>query len=269
MPEGDSVHKLAVELRRRLLGAILEDVRLRRLQAGSLRGARITGVSARGKHLFLDTDTGLSLRSHLGMYGSWHGYRPGEPWRKPERQADILLVTDRGLFVCFNAREAEILSRGGFRYRDARQRLGPDLVADQPEGERIAARARELLAPDALLADVLLDQRVACGIGNVYKSEVLFLEGQPPSRRLGETTDQDLEGLYRRAADLLGQNLGGGPRVTRRVADGRSTLWVYRRRGLPCLRCGAQIEGADLGRIPRSTYWCPRCQPAESSGVPP
>ena len=267
MPEGDTVHKLAAELRRRLLGAILEDVRLRRLQGGSLRGARVTDVSARGKHLFLDTDVGLSLRSHLGMYGSWHSYRPGEPWSKPQRQADILLVTDRGLFVCFNAREAEILSSGGFRHRDARHRLGPDLIAGHPKLEGIAARARALLEPDALLVDVLLDQRVACGIGNVYKSEVLFLEARSPYARLGETSDKVLTGLYRRAAGLLRRNLGGGPRVTRPVADGRSTLWVYRRRGLPCLRCGAKVEGADLGRIPRSTYWCPGCQPAEPSGM--
>ncbi len=260
MPEGDTVHKLAAELRRRLLGATLEDVRLRRLQGGALRGARITDISAKGKHLFLDTDLGLSLRSHLGMYGSWHSYSPGERWRKPRRQADILLVTDRGLFVCFNAREAEILSSGGFRHRDARHRLGPDLIEDHPKLEGIAARARVLLEPDALLVDLLLDQRLACGIGNVYKSEVLFLEARSPHASLGETTDEDLEGLYRQAADLLGQNLGGGPRVTRRVNDGRSDLWVYRRRGLPCLRCGAAVAGADIGQIPRSTYWCPVCQ---------
>ncbi len=260
MPEGDTVHKLAAALRHRLLGATLEDVRLRRLQAGSLRGARVTDVRARGKHLFLDTDAGLSLRSHLGMYGSWHGYRPGEPWRKPERQADILLVTERGVFVCFNAREAEILSSRGFRYRDAHQRLGPDLIGEARKLDGLPTRARRLLAPDSLLVDVLLDQRVACGIGNVYKSEVLFLEGQSPCRRLREITDPDLEGLYRQASDLLGDNLGGGPRVTRRVSDGRSDLWVYRRRGLPCLRCGAAVAGADLGRIARSTYWCPVCQ---------
>lgn len=260
MPEGDTVHKLAAELRRRLLGATLQDVRLRRLQPGSLRGARVTDVSAKGKHLFLDTDAGLSLRSHLGMYGSWHSYRPGEPWRKPERQADIVLVTVQGLFVCFNARETEILSKDGFRHRDAHHRLGPDLIDAAVQVEGLPSRARGLLAPDALLVDVLLDQRVACGIGNVYKSEVLFMEGQPPERRLAETTDQVLAALYRQAAGLLRKNLGGGPRVTRRVADGRSNLWVYRRRSLPCLRCGAEVEGADLGRILRSTYWCPSCQ---------
>ena len=176
-------------------------------------------------------------------------------------------MTDRGLFVCFNAREAEILSSGGFRHRDARHRLGPDLIADHPQLERIAAHARTLLEPDALLVDLLLDQRVACGIGNVYKSEVLFLEARSPHASLGETTDEVLTGLYRRAVGLLRGNLGAGPRVTRRVADGRSNLWVYRRRGLPCLRCGTKVEGADLGRIRRSTYWCPGCQPAEPSGI--
>ena len=120
MAEGDSVHALAVAPRRRLLGAILEDVHTRRLQAGALRGARVTDVCAKGKHPLLDADARLSLRSRLGMYGSGHSFRPGEPRRKPESRADIRPATERGLFVCFNAREAEIPSRGGLRHRDVR-----------------------------------------------------------------------------------------------------------------------------------------------------
>ncbi len=136
------------------------------------------------------------------MYGSWQSHRPGRPWRRRKRQADILLVTERSPFPCFNARDTEIMRSEGFRYRDARQLLGPDLIGDAREFDGLPVRAR----------------------------------------RLGGTTDQDLAGLYRRAADLLGKNLVGGPRATRRVSDGRSDLRAHRRRGLPCLRCGASVE---------------------------
>jgi endonuclease-8 len=108
--------------------------------------------------------------------------------------------------------------------------------------------------------DVLLDQGVASGIGNVYKSELLFLEGLRPLAPLGEVPDRALAGLYREARRLLAANLGGGPRRTRFARGPGERLWVYGRRGRPCYRCTATVEGARLGRHLRITYWCPRCQ---------
>ncbi|MCU0836200.1 MAG: Fpg/Nei family DNA glycosylase [Chromatiaceae bacterium] len=260
MPEGDTVHKLAIALAAELTGARVRVLRLRRLDGRHLEGCRVLRVWSKGKHLYIELDRALVLRTHLGMYGSWHRYAPGEPWRRPERQAGVLIETDAAVFVCFNPKEVEALAAEGFARIDSERRLGPDLTRGVPDGVALVARARGLLAPDAWLADVLLDQRVASGIGNVYKCEVLFLRGQHPMRRLGETPDEELAELYALAGELLRRNLGGGPRVTRWPADGRGRLWVYGRGGQPCLRCQAEIRRDRLGRNPRSTYWCPQCQ---------
>ncbi len=120
-----------------------------------------------------------------------------------------------------------------------------------------------------LLADALLDQRVACGIGNVYKSEVLFIEGWSPLTRLDDLTNAEIVQCYLTAAGLLKRNLGGGPRVTRIVTDGSGGLWVYGRRGRPCLRCDGRIKSVRLGRHHRCTYWCGGCQNRTRGDKPP
>jgi endonuclease-8 len=260
VPEGDTVNKLAAALAPRLRGAEVRDLRLRRLSAASLVGRRILDVWSRGKHLFIELDNGQVLRSHLGMYGSWHRYPSGAPWRKPARQASIVLETGEELLVCFNAREVEILSVEGYRLVDVQRRLGPDLTRERTDSALIARRATALVEPGALLVDLLLDQRVACGIGNVYKCEVLFLAGQPPRRTFAETPPEMLASLYDLAGELLRKNLGGGPRVTRSTGNGRGVLWVYGRADLPCFRCGSRIRRERLGVNPRTTYWCPVCQ---------
>ena len=114
----------------------------------------------------------------------------------------------------------------------------------------------------------LLDQRVATGIGNVYKSEVLFVCSLHPRTGLGDVADDALSGLYREAATLLGRNVGGGPRVTRRAADEAGLLWAYGRTAQPCLRCDTRIVSARLGRRQRSTFWCPGCQPGPAVACP-
>ena len=261
MPEGDTIHKIARFMEPRLRGQRLEDVAMADAAAAArCRGRRVTDVYARGKHLFIVLDNRSTLRSHLGMYGSWHAYAPGDPWRKPQSRASLVLTTGDAIFVCFSAKEIELLRSPTVRERIVETRLGPDLVADAIELPRIVQRAREFLDGDALLADTLLDQRIACGIGNVYKSEVMFIEGLLPHATLGELADADIARCFETAAGLLRKNLGGGRRVTRFDNDGAGRLWVYGRGGLPCLRCDGQIQNARLGRHHRGTYWCPHCQ---------
>ena len=170
-------------------------------------------------------------------------------------------------------RSAEIAERAE---RIVRSRLGPDLIADDVPAGTFARRALAFADADTLIVDTLLDQRVAAGIGNVYKSEVLFLERLPVDLPTAEADAERIEACYRRAASLLTQNLGGGPRVTRPAKDplgrlwvyGRaglssqdgSRLWVYGRAGLSCHDCGSLILTKRLGRHHRDTWWCPECQ---------
>lgn len=267
MPEGDTIHKVAAVIAPDLVGCTLAGGRLATHPDILLAGRRVTNVHALGKHLFIEFADGLLLRSHLGMYGSWHRYRPGEPWRKPERSASVVLDTGDWLLVCFYAFAVELLQVGGFGARDWSQRLGPDLLDPDVRISAVAERAHSLSNPDTLLVDLLLAQRVAAGIGNVYKSELLFIERLPPTRRLRETSHEQLCALYQTAQQLLHANLERGRRRTRFVDDGRGDLWVYKREGRPCLACGTRITSRLMGRRLRPTFWCPVCQKAFANGM--
>jgi endonuclease-8 len=260
MPEGDTIYKLAAYLDAQLRDATLRRVRLQPRFGPSTGPRCVRRVTSEGKHLFVTFDDATQLRSHLGMYGAWHRYGYGEPWRKPARQASVVLEAERSVYVCFNAKEVQWLKLHGFTRADQSNRLGPDLIGDAADADAILRRVPVFAAAQTLLVDLLLDQRVAAGIGNVYKSELLFLEGLSPWTRLADVAEVRIAALYARAAELLADNLGGGPRTTRRTLDRRGHLWVYGRSGLPCLQCGASVQRARLGANPRSTYWCAQCQ---------
>ena len=269
MPEGDTIHKLAGALRPWLVGRRLRQGRVAAQPTLALTGRTVTAVGVLGKHLFIDLQDGLVLRSHLGLHGTWHRYGPGEPWLKPARHASLVLETEQDVLVCFHAREVELLEGHAVRAFELRRRLGPDVVAAAPAAETLVRRARSILDPGAPLIDVLLEQRVASGIGNVYKSEVLFLERLHPLTAWTHLDPRSMASLYATAHELLSANLGGGPRVTRAIDDGAGRLWVYRRGGQPCLECTTPIESARMGRGLRSCYWCPRCQPETAAGESP
>lgn len=262
MPEGDTIHKIANYLAPKLKGRRIGRGRAPRHPEVSLAGRRVRDVHAHGKHLFIDLDDGHTLRTHLGMHGSWHRYALDEAWRKPEHWASVVFDVGDDVYVCFNAREVEWLRTDSVHRRIVGTRLGPDLVDTSAETDQIVRRARELHEGDACLADVLLDQRVAAGIGNVYKSELLFMFRQHPDTELQTVPDATLREIFTEAGRLLRRNLGGGRRVTRHGDESTARLWVYRREGEPCLRCGTPIKRRKVGWTQRSTYHCPHCQPA-------
>lgn len=274
MPEGDTVHKLARVIAEDLEGRELRRVSLRGLRAASqLVGSRVRQVEARGKHLLVHTDAETSVRVHLGMRGSWHRYQPGEPWKRAQSTAAAVFETPATVFVCFQAAQVELLRGARRRWHPQLTALGPDLLGPEPDWLEIVERARR--HPHRPLQEVLLDQRVACGLGNVYKSELAFLgplEEDPfrpgmgllPDRSLATLSDDELMGLYRRGRLLMLANLGGWMRTTtvdrRRQPAPTSTLWVYERGGEPCLKCSGPIASVHHGLTNRVTYWCARCQ---------
>ncbi len=258
MPEGDTIWKTAATLRRAIAGrrvaAFTTAVPLSRRPEP---GTSIQDVEARGKHLLIRFGDGSVLHTHLRMSGSWHLYRTGEPWRRPRRSMRVAIDTGRTQAVCFGAPVVELLRASELDRHPAIGRLGPDLTAPAPDLDE-ALRRLSRLAPEQI-GVVLLDQRVAAGVGNVYKSEVLFSCGVHPFAVVGELDGSTLAGLLATAARLLRANAERpGPRTTTRTGG----LAVYRRRGQPCPRCGARIQAARQGDQARVTYWCPRCQPA-------
>ena len=261
MPEGDTIHQIAGYMAPKIEGRRIRSGQAPRNPEVALGGQRVKRVRAHGKNLFMELDDGHTVRTHLGLHGSWHRYSVDEPWRKPRTRASLFFEIDDDVYVCFSAREVEWLRTSSVRDRIIATRLGPDLIAAPPDLGEILRRARAFGEPDAPMVDVLLDQRIAAGIGNVYKSELLFLERISPRAELQAVADAALVALYEKASRLLRRNLGGGARATRFDENGRGSLWVYRRQDQPCLRCDTPIRMETMGATQRSTYYCPRCQP--------
>lgn len=264
MPEGDTIHRTAIRLRPYLVGEQI--VRARgwadRIDAESLVGARVPSIEARGKHLLLHLDDGRVIHGHSGMTGSWHLYPLGEPWQKPERRAALVLETDRLCVVFFSPKTLELLTPTQFRRHPYLHRLGPDLLAEGIDFEAVVARFKPHAARP--LGEAVMDQTVACGIGNIWKSELLFLSNLDPFAPVGEVEEVRLRQMLELGRELMQHNLEGPGRRTRFEATG-GPLWVYGRSGEPCYLCGTPIAMRRQGDLGRSTYYCARCQSTDES----
>ena len=257
MPEGDTIHRTARTLNLVLAGRAIVRFEAPRLVAtGPTAGTVVRAVEARGKHLLVHFDDGRVLHTHMRMSGSWHVYRRGEPWRRGRGAARVVLETADGtVAVCFAAPVVEWLRDPGSRGGAVLAQLGPDLCradADLDEAARRLAR----LDPAVEIGTALLDQRVASGVGNVYKSEVCFACRVDPSTPLSLVDTATRHALLDTAARMLRANLDRAHRET--TLGG---LAVYGRTGRPCRRCGTTIRRRRQGIPARSTYWCPTCQP--------
>jgi endonuclease VIII len=269
MPEGDTIHRAAASLRAALAGK-----RLVRFDAPRLLpplpqpGTTVDEVEARGKHLLIRFGDGLTLHTHMRMTGSWHLYGHGERWRKRTGAARVVLEVPDVVAVCFAAPVVEMLDRRGVARHPALRRLGPDLCLIDPDLDDAVERMAALVEPATPIGDALLDQRVASGIGNVYKCEVCFLHGVDPRTPTGQVAVDTRRALLATTSQLLQRNLTTGRRTTvRRAPEG--TVYVYDRLGQPCRVCGTPIVAAPVGEQARITYWCPQCQPPGRSGSPP
>lgn len=264
MPEGDTIFRAARTLRAVLRGGTVTAFEAPRL-AGDLPrpGDVVSDVESRGKHLLIhvegrDGRPDLSVRTHLRMTGSWHTYRPGERWQKPRRQARLVIETSDAVAVCFNAPVVEVIPTGRIDRHPELTRLGPDLARSDADLDEAVARLSRLDGTEIGVA--LLDQRVACGVGNVYKSEALYACRIHPFATVGALDRSSRRELIETASRQLRANLTGHPRTT--VPEG---LAVYGRAGEPCLRCGTSIVVRKQGLHARVTYWCPTCQPGPVS----
>ncbi|MGD9754615.1 MAG: Fpg/Nei family DNA glycosylase [Acidimicrobiia bacterium] len=266
MPEGDTIWRVAARLRPALLGRSLRRFEAPRLVGPRPRagadGTTVQAVEAVGKHLLIRFADGVQLQTHLRMTGSWHLYRIGERWQRPAHQLRVRLDTDDWVAVCFAAPVVRT-DRFNPSVEVAIDRsppvahLGPDLAGADVDIDGVLRRV-DAQPVERPVLDVLLDQRVAAGIGNVYKNELLWLHRLAPTTPIGAIDPARRRALYADAHRLLRANLGPGPRVTAPGVPGG--VAVYGRRGRACPRCHSPIRSARLGQPPRSTYWCPTCQ---------
>ncbi len=243
LPEGDTIWRTANALRPRLVGRRLLEVNpepFRRLE-----GATVTAVETNGKHLLIRFDSGLVLHSHMRMTGAWHLYRPGEVWRKPARLAKVVLSNEDTVAVLFSAPVVELV-REKQAVRDLAH-LGPDILAPELDLGEVLRRAR--VSDRKTLGELLLDQRVAAGIGNIYRCESLWRLRLDPWRPPAELSGDELGKLYREARGMMQVGLRGRFRPA-----------VHGKAGRSCPRCDGRIACRHQGDPPRFVYFCPTCQ---------
>ncbi|HEX6963211.1 MAG TPA: DNA-formamidopyrimidine glycosylase family protein [Lacipirellula sp.] len=261
MPEGDTIFRSATTLRPAMEGRVIEDARIRdrQFECERIVGRTVTNVEARGKHLLMHLDNDAAIHSHMGMTGSWHVYHPGQPWRKPTHYAALQLAIYSLEVICFSPRLLELLTEDQLRRHPHLSRLGPDLLSTALDIDSAVARFR---ARNHLpLGEAVMNQTIVSGIGNIYKSECLFIMQLDPFAPVERYSDDELARLIAKARYLLRRN-SGGPNRTTRVGSDAGRMWVYGKSGRPCPKCGSVIEIRRQGEQGRTTYWCRECQPA-------
>lgn len=230
------------------------------LQDG-LVGECVTRVDTHGKHLLLRLSDGYTLHCHALMVGSWQFGSPGMELRRPATDVRLRLVTDRLEAVFFNGPVVELLDAAAAARHRSLSRLGPDVLHEPFARE--AAWERLQRQGELAIGDAVLRQEVVAGIGNIFKSEALFMARIDPRTRVAELGHLRIERFWNAVIPIMRAAAdGSGPIVTtpshlRRRGE---RYWVYRRGRRPCLWCGATVQRIRQGPHARSTYFCARCQ---------
>jgi endonuclease VIII len=257
MPEGDMVWLTARRLHEALAGRVLtrSDVRVPRYATTDLTGRAATEAVARGKHLLIRVEGGITVHTHLRMDGSWR-IRPTRDRIAPSHRIRLVLANDIWQAVGYQLGIVEILPTA--REASVVGHLGPDLLG--PDWDPAQAARRLRAAPARAVGEALLDQRNLAGIGNLFLTEMLFLQGISPWRPVGEVAD--LDALVELGRRLLEANKDRAGQVTTGVRRRGEEVWVYGRAGQPCRRCGTRISRAEQGDHgeERVRFWCPHCQ---------
>jgi endonuclease VIII len=258
MPEGDVVWRTARQLQDALAGRVLvrSDFRVPRFATTDLTGRTVTEALSRGKHLLIRADGDITVHTHLRMDGSW---RIGPASGYPLRDHRIRLVlanaqwqaVGRLLGIVEVMRTSQESAAVGY--------LGPDLLG--PDWDAAEAVRRLSTDPARAIGEAILDQRNLAGIGNIYKTETLFLRRVSPWRPVSQV--DELPELVALAKQLLEANKERAGQVTTGDSRPGRQHWIYGRAGRPCRRCGLAVRQANQGPdlAERITYWCPRCQP--------
>jgi endonuclease VIII len=250
--EGDTILRLARRFESTLLGEAVDaeapNPRGKAANVERVDGRTLESVAAHGKHLLLGFGD-LSLHSHLGMSGGWHFYRPGARWRRPRSSAWAVLSSGEWDAVQFGGPTLRVASTSRLRRDPQLLRLGPDILA---EGFDVDATIAALRAdPTRGLGDVLLDQHLVAGIGNIFKSEACYAARVDPWRPVGEVSDEELGAVLTAAREQMQAAVDTG---------GRHSFRVYKRHQGSCPSCRGPISSRGQGDANRTTYWCPRCQ---------
>jgi endonuclease-8 len=281
MPEGDTIYRSARALGRaltgkRITGFMTEYAQIARANdEAPFVGQTIELIEARGKWLLMhcsgSEEAGeIILATHMLMSGSWHIYRPGERWQEPRANMRIVIETADFVAVAFRVPVARIYTEAQLAREWAIPKAASDVLKADFDPVDAVRRMRSFGSEE--IAHVMLRQTVLAGVGNVFKSEICFLEGISPFAKVATLSDAQLQSLVALARKLLAANVledsgdqivtfQGRKRRTTNNSNPGESLWVYGRKNEPCRKCGTAIQRCLQGPNARSTYWCSVCQP--------
>ena len=276
MPELPEVESLRQMLARALVGrtfrhATVKEARLRRLVTAELSsaiaGRMIERISRRAKYLLIEVAGDQVMLVHLGMSGSLthrgHGFDPGS---FDPRHDHIEFALEDGSVLVYNDPRRfgliKIVARADLNNVAELKYLGPEPLGREFSAAYLweATRGRT-----AAIKNLLMDQRIVAGVGNIYASEILFRARVRPTRRGGKVTRDEISRIVTATQEVLREAIGSRGTTFRSYRDSRGQpgkfsqlLRVYDRKGKPCLKCGTPIRAITLGQ--RSSFYCPRCQ---------
>jgi endonuclease-8 len=282
MPEGDTIFRTARSMGRALIGKPITGFRsnyplLTRFHDDTpITGQIVDRVESRGKWLLIHLSGGATLVTHMLMNGSWHLYRTGERWRKPARDMRIVLENREYQAVAFTVPVARFYTAQALARENRIPPPGADVLSEDFDPVAAASRLRGCSGEE--IGDVLLHQHVVAGVGNVFKSEICFVESVNPFCLVSALGDTQVGTLIATAQRLVAANVledagntvvtyRGRQRRTTRSSSPQDSLWVYGRSGAPCRRCGAVIRHRLQGQDARVTFWCQTCQPMPDGTV--
>ena len=257
MPEGDTIHHAANRIGPLLQGHVPDEIRTPHPRSARdrwperLAGRAVTSVDARGKHLFLRFEGGLTLHSHLRMTGAWATYARGARWRRHPRRAWLVISRGEHDVVEFDGPVLELLTDSRTRLDPRIAGLGPDILAVELDEPRIVRRLRED-DPTRPIGDALLDQRTVAGLGNIWRCEACWEARVDPWRRTSDVTDDEVLAMLRAVRPRMQESARHGMHARRDR--------VYGRAGRVCPRCGTAIRARGQGDDNRLVSWCPGCQ---------
>ena len=266
MPEGDTIFRTAVVLRRVLAGQRVTGFELTApkmsaaVREEAIVGSLVDAVESNGKHLFItfDTPRRVVLHTHMKMSGSWHVYRPGDRWWEPASEARAVIRADHVVAACFHPPIVELLTEKELGLHRVVRGLGPDIIRDVFDMDEAIRRLRS--DEDRDVATALLDQHAISGIGNVFKVEALFLGRTSPWAQVRDLDDAKVREIVEHARRLIRLNRAGGQRRTRFGLNVRERMWVDERAGLPCHVCGTMVESGWHPDEVRKSWFCRACQ---------
>ena len=266
MPEGHTIHRHA-----RLHGQRFSGQRLAvsspqgRFSSGAARldGQRLEATDALGKHLIYRWSGGDLLHVHLGLFGKFRTFVSEPP--PPTEGTRLAWSGEGGTLYLAGPTICELIDPD--QEAHLRSRIGPDPL--QRGNGRAAQFAANLQRRSVPIGTAMLDQKAIAGVGNVYRAEILFLTGINPHTRSRDLTDDQVAVIWATTVDQLRRGEKAGRIVTvepaevgaasRRALSRGERLYVYKRDGEPCRRCGSEIRRAEMAG--RWIWWCPSCQP--------